>query len=67
VAPTQAAGPGTTLPPTDTFVQGGGPTSLGGARLLLALLGLGSFAALLLTRSGRKPETVEVEETETRR
>jgi hypothetical protein len=66
VAPTQAAAPGTTLPPTDTFVQGG-PTSLGGARLLLALLGLGSFAALLLTRSGRKPETVEVEETETRR
>ncbi len=65
VAPTQAAAPGNTLPPTDTLVEGG-QTSLGGARLLLALLGLGSFAALLLTRSGRKPETIEVEETETR-
>jgi hypothetical protein len=66
VAPTQGAAPGNTLPPTDTIVEGG-QTSLGGARLLLALLGLGSFGALLLTRSGRKPETVEVEETETRR
>lgn len=66
VAPTQATGPDNTLPPTDTFVQGG-PTSLGGARLLLALLGLGSFAALLLTRTSRKPEAIEVEETETKR
>lgn len=66
VAPTQGAAPRNTLPPTDTIVEGG-QTSLGGARLLLALLGLGSFAALLLTRSNRKPETVEVEETETRR
>lgn len=66
VAPTQGTGPGNTLPPTDTFVQGG-PTSLGGARMLLALLGLSSFAALLLTRSGRNPETIEVEENETRR
>ena len=66
VAPTQATGPDNTLPPTDTFEQGG-PTSLGGARLLLALLGLGSFAALLLTRTSRKPEAIEVEETETKR
>ena len=66
VAPTQATGPGTTLPPTDTF-EGGGPTSLGGARLLLALLGLASFGALLLTRSSRKPDAIEVEETEPRR
>lgn len=66
VAPTQATGPDNTLPPTDTFAQGG-PTSLGGARLLLALLGLGSFAALLLTRTSRKPEAIEVEETETKR
>ena len=66
VAPTQGAAPRKTLPPTDTFVEGG-QTSLGGARLLFALLGLGSFAALLLTRSGRKPETIKVEETETRR
>ncbi len=66
VAPTQGTRPGTTLPPTDTF-ESGGPTSLGGTRLLLALLGLASFGALLLTRSGRKPEAIEVEETETRR
>jgi hypothetical protein len=66
VAPTQATGPVSTLPPTDTFDQAG-PSSLGGARLLLILLGLGSFAALLLTRSRRQPETVEVEETEPRR
>jgi hypothetical protein len=66
VQPTQAAGPVSTLPPTDTFDQGG-PSSLGGARLLLVLLGLGSFAALLLTRSRRQPETIEVEETEPRR
>lgn len=66
VAPTEATRPDNTLPPTDTFDQGG-PTSLGGMRLLLALLGLGSFAALLLTRSNRKPEAIEVEETETRR
>jgi hypothetical protein len=65
VAPTQGTRPGNTLPPTDTFSQGG-PSSLGGARLLLALLGLASFGALLLTRSGRKPEAIEVEETETR-
>jgi hypothetical protein len=66
VAPTQATGPASTLPPTDTFDQAG-PSSLGGARLLLVLLGLGSFAALLLTRSRRQPETIEVEETEPRR
>jgi hypothetical protein len=66
VAPTQAAGPVSTLPPTDTFDQRG-PSSLGGARLLLALLGLGSFAALLLTRSRRRPETIEAEESDTRR
>ncbi len=65
VAPTQGTAPGNTLPPTDTLDQSG-PSSLGGVRLLLALLGLGSFAALLLTRTNRKPETVEVEETETR-
>lgn len=65
VAPTQAVGPASTLPPTDTFDQSG-PSSLGGARLVLVLLGLGSFAALLLTRSGRQPEAIEVEETEPR-
>jgi hypothetical protein len=70
VLPTQGTAPGNTLPPTDSLDQSA-PTSLGGVRLLLALLGLGSFAALLLTRTSRKRETievdVEVEETETRR
>jgi hypothetical protein len=65
VAPTQGTRPGNTLPPTDTLDQSG-PSSLGGVRLLLAVLGLGSFAALLLTRTSRKPETIEVEEPETR-
>jgi hypothetical protein len=65
VAPTQGTRPGNTLPPTDTLDQSG-PSSLGGVRLLLGLLGLASFAALLLTRTSRRPETIEVEEPETR-
>jgi hypothetical protein len=65
VAPTTGTRPAKTLPPTDTLDPAGmsGP---GGAGLVLLVLGLGSFASLVVTRR-RRPVSIEVEETVERR
>jgi hypothetical protein len=65
VDPTQGTRPVNTLPPTDT-VDPVGSSGPGGGRLVLLLLGLGSFAGLLVTRR-RKPVAVKVKETVDRR
>jgi hypothetical protein len=66
VAPTTGTRPAKTLPPTDT-IDPAGTNGPGGAGLVLLLLGLGSFASLVVTRGRRRQVAIEAKETVDRR